>query len=98
MVMLIGAGDDSAGSVVQSPTRDDGLGHADMSCGSGRVFGTMAGGGGVPPARRSPLAAAGLVDCGRLGVTLPCAFAKSSRLRPEVSDDRSPCYTYALSS
>ena len=89
---------------VQSPTSGAGVGHADMNCGSGRAYGTMVGGGGRPAtgAMTSPLAstlgpsggvAEGLVHSGGLGVTLPCASAKHSRLFPEVSDDCSSVET-----
>ena len=39
------------GGELQYSTCGTGRGQADMSCGSGRVLGTMAGGGGVPPAQ-----------------------------------------------
>ena len=82
------------------PGGGDGAGRSKVDKGRGRGCekGKKAGGGSVPPpvnlmsflaAALGPFGgvAAGPMESGGLGVALPCASAKRSRLLPEVFDD-----------
>ena len=68
-----------------------GRGTTDKGRGRGRWKGKMAGGGqndvSVGRNAGSGGVAADLMDSGGIGVALPCASAKRSRLLPEVVDD-----------